>query len=89
MYVNTQTSEDPDRCLLIYDGLDDAFIGVAEGFGRVPVACYSKKKTIKILKDTLNVGQRKAYQIYEYDYLRSDFGDATPIFLDDVGKRNV
>jgi len=86
MYVNTKTSEDPESYLLVYEGLESAFIGVAEGFGRVPVACYSKKKTIKILQDTLKIDQRKAYQHYEYDYLRSDFGEATPLFLDDIAK---
>lgn len=89
MYVNTQTSEDPESYLLVYEGLEKAFIGIAEGFGRVPVACYSKKKTIKILQEDLKINQRKAYQHYEYDYLRSDFGEATPVFLDDVANEDV
>jgi hypothetical protein len=78
-----KTYEEPESVLLLFSGLEDAFIGSAESFGRPPVACYSKRITIKILQDNYNLSEKDAQKKYEYEYLQTSFGDGTPVFLDD------
>ena len=78
-----QTTEDPVTCLLLYDGLNDAFIGSVETFGRPPVACYSKRMTLNILEENYNLTAKQARERYEYEYLQNNYGEATPTFLDD------
>ena len=76
-------TEDADKCLLIYDGLNDAFIGSIECYGKPPVACYSKRLTLKILEENYELTPKQARERYEYEYLQNNYGDATPAFLDD------
>ena len=79
----SDTHEDPDRVLLLYSGLEDAFIGSVESFRRAaPVACYSKKITLQLLESGGD-DPEEARNRYEYEFLRNDFGNATPVFLDD------
>jgi len=75
--------EEPENTLLLYSGLEDAFIGTVETYGRPPVACYSKQITISLLQENFNLTKTQAYEKYEYEYLQTDFEDATPMFLDD------
>ena len=81
--MTSKTEENPDNGLLTYSGLQKAFVGVVESYGKAPVACYSKKKTISILVRNKNFSKKEAYDLYEYTYLQSDFGEGTPVFLDD------
>ena len=79
----SDTHEDPDSVLLLYSGLEDAFIGSVESFRKcAPVACYSKKITLQLLESG-GLGSTEARNRYEFEFLRNDFGDATPVFLDD------
>jgi hypothetical protein len=77
------TAEDADSVLLLYSGLEDAFIGTVEQYGRPPIACYSKRITISILEKEFKLTQRQAQERYEFEYLQNDFDNATPCFLDD------
>ena len=87
---SSDTYEDPDKALLLYSGLEDAFIGSVEGrLGHPPVACYSKRITIEILQKNFRLPENRAREQYEYEYLRNDFGNATPVFLDDELQENV
>lgn len=82
--MSSDTYEDPDKVLLLYSGLEDAFIGSAEGrLGHPPVACYSKRITLKLLQKNFRLTEGGARERYEYEYIRNDFGNATPVFLDD------
>ena len=89
MSNEADTYEEPDQVLLLYSGLEDAFLGSAESYGRPPVACYSKRMTIKILQDNYGLSKEDADKRYEYEYLQTSFEDATPIFLDDEPLKNV
>tara|TARA_R100001129_G_scaffold183217_2_gene165216 strand:+ start:135 stop:416 length:282 start_codon:yes stop_codon:yes gene_type:complete len=77
------TAEDAESVLLLYSGLEDAFIGTVEQYGRPPIACYSKRITISILEKKFKLTRRQAQEQYEFEYLQHDFEDATPCFLDD------
>ena len=77
------TTEDADSILLLFSGLEDAFIGTVEQYGRPPIACYSKRLTISILEKEFRLSTRQAQERYEFEYLQNDFANATPCFLDD------
>jgi hypothetical protein len=77
------TSEDAESVLLLFSGLEDAFIGTVEQYGRPPIACYSKRITISILEKEFRLSTHQAQERYEFEYLQNDFADATPCFLDD------
>ena len=84
MSEDIDTTEEPESVLLLYSGLHDAFIGSVETYGRPPVACYSKVAPLKVLQADFGLSDQEAAERYEYEYLQSDFGEATPCFLDDV-----
>ena len=79
-----ETTENAEHCILLYSGLNDAYIGNVETFGKAPVACYSKIITLKILEDEFKLTPKQARERYEYEYLQNDYGEATPAFLDDA-----
>tara|TARA_R110002051_G_scaffold242269_1_gene302599 strand:- start:2057 stop:2332 length:276 start_codon:yes stop_codon:yes gene_type:complete len=82
--VETESNtEDAESMLLLYSGLEDAFIGTVEQYGRPPIACYSKQLTISILEKDFNLSTREAQERYEYEYLQNNFDISTPCFLDD------
>ena len=83
MTKEPETYEEPERSLLLYSGLEDSFIGMVETYGRPPVACYSKRITLTLLEKNFQLTSVQAYERYEYEYLQTDYGDATPVFLDD------
>jgi len=84
-----ETHEEPENCLMLYSGLEDAFIGTVETYGKPPVACYSKRVTLKILQENFKLTKIQSHERYEYEYLQTDFGDATPVFLDDETSTDV
>ncbi len=78
-----KTYEEPDQVLMLFAGLEDAFIGQAEMCGKPPVACYSKAITVEVLQKKYDISKKEAQKKLEYEYLQTSFGDATPVFLDD------
>tara|TARA_B100000963_G_scaffold334302_1_gene327382 strand:- start:1093 stop:1353 length:261 start_codon:yes stop_codon:yes gene_type:complete len=78
-----KTNEDAESTLLLYAGIEDAFIGTIDRYGSPPIACYSKEITISLLKKNFNLSQKEAEEKLEYEYLQNNFGEATPCFLDD------
>tara|TARA_B100000965_G_C19219272_1_gene595132 strand:+ start:24 stop:296 length:273 start_codon:yes stop_codon:yes gene_type:complete len=89
MSESADAYEEPESVLLLYSGLQDAFIGSVETYGKPPVACYSKKVTIEVLQKDYGLSEDEAYRRYEYEYLQSDYGEATPVFLDDTPIKDV
>ena len=43
--INPETKEDLDKPVLLFRGLEDAYIGTVEQDGRPTGACYSKQLT--------------------------------------------
>ena len=80
---NQKTKEDAESTLLLYSGLEDAFIGTVGRYNNPPIACYSKEMTISLLKKQFNLSTKEANDRLEYEYLLNNFGDATPCFLED------
>ena len=79
-----KTKEDIEKPILLFAGLEDAYIGTVEQYGRPPVACYSKQVTIDTIQKNYNLTKQQAYERYEYEYLQTNFEEGTPCFLDDL-----
>ena len=71
--------------MLLADGFEEAFVGVAERFGfSEPVAVYDYDKCIEILMDPEideAVAIDRAIEYFEYNVIGAWVGDQTPIFI--------
>ena len=70
-----------ENIVILADGLEDAFIGIAESFGGKQHACYSYDKVIEILMN-MNMSYDEAVEYYEYNILGAFYKDNMPFFLD-------
>jgi hypothetical protein len=69
--------------LIVYDGLDSAFIGVGFMFTK-PVACYDKDKIITILMDRDCMTYDEAIEFFDFNIAGTYAGDQTPLILERV-----
>jgi hypothetical protein len=70
----------PDEEIVIFDGLDDAFIGVGYQFNKA-LACYDREKIIDMLiKEGMTVGE--AIEYHDFNIVGSYLGEGTPIIID-------
>jgi hypothetical protein len=65
---------------IIFDGFDEAILGITEEFGRGPRILYSKDKILEILSKDMN--HIEAIEYFEFNILGAYLGEGTPIFLD-------
>ena len=69
-------SEEP----VLYDGLEDAFIGMSFRFGQEPIACYDFDKVIEgLMKDGMS--EDEAVEFFDFNIIGGWNGDQTPCFL--------
>jgi hypothetical protein len=69
--------------LIVYDGLDDAFIGVGFIFNK-PVVCYDRDKIIIILMTRDDMRLEEAEEFFEFNIAGCYAGEYTPLILEDV-----
>ena len=85
------TSENPDA--IIYDGMDDALIGVYRGIsdGQVgtyeeeAIAVYSYVKYIEIYIKRDGMSEEEAVEFFDYNVDGVYIGKFQPIVIDDTG----
>jgi hypothetical protein len=67
--------------VILYDGLEDAFLGIASRFGwSAGVAVYDYHKCIEVfMRDGLT--EQEAVEHFEFNVIGGWVGDQTPIFL--------
>lgn len=74
-----------DEGVLLADGFEDAFVGVARRFGWTQdVAVYDLEKCLRILMDRDGMDHFGALEWIEYNVLGAWVGDQTPIFLQGI-----
>ena len=84
---------------IIFDGIDEAIIGVGEICGKQPVVVYDRIKCIEILaqnfqhdSDDENYSQENALddalEWFEFNIAGAYVGENTPIFMDVFKKDN-
>ena len=67
--------------LITADGYDEAFLGVADRFGKEPVAVYSYEMCIQILMRDNDMSHEEALEFFEYNTIGAFFSDDQPIYL--------
>ncbi|NBW22003.1 MAG: hypothetical protein EBR82_80025 [Caulobacteraceae bacterium] len=82
-FIETAYSDYSDKILLA-DGFDDAFIGIAENSNGKPVAVYSIDKCLSLLEKQFE-DQEDAYgdavDYFEFNVRGAYIGEFTPIFV--------
>ena len=69
--------------LVVFDGLDEAFIGVGFVFTR-PMVCYSKDKIISILMDRDCMTYDEAIEFFDFNIAGMYVGEHTPLILEAI-----
>jgi hypothetical protein len=70
----------PGEEIIIFDGLDDAFIGVGYQFNKA-LACYDREKIIDtLIKDGMTA--EEAIEYHDFNIVGSYLGEGTPIIID-------
>ena len=67
--------------LITADGYDEAFLGVADRFGKEPVAVYSYEMCIQILMRDNDMSHEEALEFFEYNTIGAFLSDDQPIYL--------
>jgi hypothetical protein len=69
-----------DESILLADGFDEAFIGIARQFG-VPFAVYDRSKCIEILT-AQGISAEEADEYFQFNVEGAYVGQSTPAFLE-------
>lgn len=80
-YLEEYYPEDED--LIVFNGLDDAFLGVGYIFNRA-ITCYDKEKIITILMDRDCMTYDEAIEFFEFNIAGLYAGERTPFILERV-----
>ncbi len=68
--------------LLLADGFEGAFLGIAERFGwSQPVAAYDLERCIEIMMERVGMSREGAQEFFSYNVIGAWVGAATPIFI--------
>ena len=67
--------------LITADGYDEAFVGVADRFGKVPVAVYSYEMCIQILMRDHEMTHEEALEFFEYNTIGAFIDENQPIYI--------
>ena len=69
-----------DEEIILADGFDDAFVGVAERCGMGPVAVYDREKCIEVLISKA-FGREDAEEYFDFNVVGAYVGERTPMFI--------
>lgn len=70
---------------VLFDGYEQAFIGVSHRYGQPPLVVYSYRRCIEINMARDGMDQQEAIEWFEYNAMRTWAGKYTPIILQDMG----
>jgi len=83
--ISEAVEEHYNESVILADGLEDAFVGVARRFGWTqPVAVYDYRKCIEIFEERDDMSQEQAVEFFEFNVIGAWVGDQTPIFVDSM-----
>ena len=82
-YIEENYPHDLDKILLA-DGFEDAFVGIAESFGSKPKALYNSELCIDILIDRDGMEYEAALEHFSFNVTQAYVGEYTPVFFDPV-----
>ena len=71
----------PGEDILLADGFEDAFLGIVEGMGSVPKACYDENKCLDILMERDGMDFEEAIDYFRFNVTGGYVGEHTPAFI--------
>ena len=74
--------EDSEEEILLADGFEDAYMGLATQFTKPPLAVYDRRKCIQILVDRDGMSEEEAEEYFQFNVEGSWVGDNTPLFFE-------
>lgn len=69
-----------DENIMLANGFEDAFLGIARQFNRPPFAVYSRNKCIEILIES-GMDECDAEEYFAFNIEGAYVGDSTPAFM--------
>jgi len=73
--------EGEDNEILLADGFEDAYMGIATQFTKPPLAVYNRNKCIDILMNRDGMSEDEAEEYFQFNVEGAWVGDNTPMFL--------
>ena len=73
--------EGEDNEILLADGFEDAYMGLARQFTKTPLAIYDRNKCIDILVNRDGMSEEEAEEYFQYNVEGAWAGENTPMFL--------
>lgn len=70
-----------DEGLLLADGYEPAFLGIAVSAGRKPVAVYDIDQCIDVLMDRDGMTYEEAEEFFSFNTLGAYVGEQTPLYI--------
>lgn len=70
-----------DHEIILADGLEDAFIGIARRCASLPVAVYDYEKAVEVLVTRDGITDEEAREHLDYNTLGAYVGEQTPWFV--------
>ncbi len=67
--------------LITADGYDEAFVGIADRFGKESVAVYSYEMCIQILMRDHKMSHEEALEFFEYNTIGAFVDENQPIYI--------
>ena len=67
--------------MTLADGFEDAFIGIADVFGRPSLAAYDRDKCVEILITRDGMTHEDAEEYFEFNVAGAFVGEDTPIYI--------
>ena len=72
----------PDDEILLADGFEDAFMGIAESFGSAPKALYNTEECIDTLTVRDGMSYDEAIEFFNFNIAGAYVGEHTPAFVE-------
>ena len=67
--------------ILLADGFEDAFVGIAERCGSQPVAVYDYEKAVQVMVQRDGATEEEAREYLDFNVLGGYVGEQTPWFI--------
>lgn len=75
----------PHDEIRLINGMDDAFIGICERIGMIPVAAYDTRKCIEILEEDMDY--EGAVEYFDFNIMGAWEGEGTAVFITSVNEK--
>jgi len=73
--------EKHNKAALVNDGFEDAFVGMVERAGGLPIACYDYDKCVNVIRKKFEVSEKIAKETLKGEMVEKWYGHGSPYYL--------